>query len=125
MPQPLFAAIERALDRRSFLRKLMATTGALLAGVLGIPRDTKAAHLVLCCHLCVLPGSCAPYNPANCGAQWYWTCCYNNRLRKCFECFAPPATDCTGLPCNGVICSKAEDAGPFEGECPEIQYRCM
>lgn len=121
MSRALIAAIEKAMDRRSFLGKLSMAGGTLLLGILGLPKTAEGLHHVACCDLCVLPGSCT-YTPANCGAQWYWCCCYNNRLKHCMECYAPSQTTCPSNLCDNVICSRAADCYALPpGNCPECQ----
>jgi hypothetical protein len=121
MSRTILRVVENVLGRRAFLSKLTTLSGAFLAGVLGFPKAAQAKVSVVCCQLCVLPGSCSY---SNCGLEWWWCCCYQGRLKHCMECFEQGTVDCENwFACTGVKCSKARDCEPAPPECPEC-YCC-
>ena len=124
MPKAMLEKIGEALDRRGFLSKVVNVTGALLVGIVAMPKSARAIlHPVGCCNLCILPDTCT-YNTANCATQWLWACCANSKVYYCWECFMDGVV-CNGSGCQGVICSKITCQGSTPPtECPEIDDRC-
>jgi hypothetical protein len=120
MPKAMLEKIGGALGRRGFLSKLVNVTGALLVGIVAVPKSARAInHQVGCCWLCIMPNNCT-YNPANCGTQWRWICCANSRKYYCWECFIDGVV-CNGSGCGGVICSKITCEGTTSPlECPDL-----
>lgn len=122
MAGTILEKIGAALDRRTFLSKIVTIAGSLLVGIVATPKRSEALTPVACCSLCNV--SCT-YNPANCASQWRWHCCHMGRRYWCYECFAP-GFECQGTYCVGVICSKAECIGTVSGTaCPDAIEGCV
>jgi hypothetical protein len=129
MPSSIIRAIEDALGRRVFLRKLVSITGAFMGGVLGAPKFAYACNG--CCNLCRDPSTCT-WNESICDCIWCWTCKMDCHNWKCKECLKVPFTPpCTGPDCkcwtnnhvdacrycnpSTIPCSKAQDLGYING----------
>lgn len=118
MPRNFVERVGNAIERRAFLRRMVAAAAALAAGVLGIPR-ANASITVLCCRLCKDPFSCTY---ANCGCEWAWCCCHHgNKLYNCYECWniGTPQQYCQDKVCeeNFIKCSKVGFIGVVDN-CP-------
>jgi hypothetical protein len=124
MPNALLTSIEKAIDRRVFVSRLVSAGGALVYGIFGVPLPAQAGHSptcnhvkVECCCLCFQPDP-GCWSGGVC--IWAWICCTQtqpNRQCVCQERFESVTTPCTVTLCNnnkeqcktctGVICSKA------------------
>ena len=126
MRTKIIRIIGNVIDRREFLGKCTAVTGALLAGIFAAPKPAHAC--TSCCHLCYASSS-------NCGSpdcSWAWSCPNHDdchyywceefiHLRQGNPCQLPCGTNnyCgSGCAAAGVYCSQATMSAPIYGCIP-------
>jgi hypothetical protein len=106
-----------AAGRRGFLESTGAAALALVATVLGLPRNASASCVeAACCCLCSASAPSCPPTGSSCACQWAWPCvvdqgCGVCTLYSCFECYNTNFTNCdtaNGCPTGKVLCSKAK-----------------
>ena len=99
MKRTLVEAIERAVGRRSFLKRTALVSGAFIGGLLGAS-NKAAAGGGPCCGLCKPSGN--PPWPQNCACAWCWVCkdAINCLKYKCKECIQGFGGACTPSLCR-------------------------
>jgi hypothetical protein len=127
MKKSVVETIERALDRRKFVKKVAAVTGAFITGVLVAPKRAAAKAPDYCCNLVFTPGD--PPWPTTCACTWCWVCkepidCFKYKCKECIQSF-PGA--CTPQIClchntdhvdacrtsDGVVASSIQNMGRY------------
>lgn len=103
MADRLNDALNRAMERRTFLGRAAATALGVIAASFGFATPAVATYTVQCCNLC------RPYSQYcfGCACTWSWQCVTSTgRYYKCIECH-DSATNC-GSNCAGVYCSTVQ-----------------
>lgn len=107
MAERIMRSLTHAMNRRTFLIRVVVGTTAGAATMMGLSSTAAAAT---CCVLCNSPGGC------NYACSWCWDCCdYSvpTPVRwRCCEGYASSGSNCTAGSCPALCSWQQTVSGP-------------